>query len=544
MAVLVISPLAPILLQAFASAPLYDARWVFTLQNTRDFLASYEVWAAAGNTLIFAVASTLIALVVGLLFAILIGRTDMPFRGVIGDVFMVPLYLSHLILGLGWLTMYAPSGFISSWLESIGVPQPNLYTLAGMSLVAGISQAPLVYMYCLYGAAGGGYTTLEDAGRSAGAGKARVLFSITVPMLIPALTYSAILNIVAGLEMLAIPKLFGNTSNIQTLSTYLFTKGIDSTTPNHGLVANVAFLLMALVGISLAIQWKLLKDAFKYTTVKGKASQGRRVPLGFWRWPLMLLCLAYMMVTTIIPVGGIVVRAFTVVLTPLVPITRVLTLENMVRSFQEPRFFNAIVNTIEVGILAAVLGTLFCTALVFISQRSNYRFRWVTELLAGLPRALPGLVIGLGVFYAAVLFPPFEILRNTIWILVVAYLMSILPMGIGIIAPAVLQIDRELDKAARTSGADWLKTCTHIILPLLKPALAGSVILLFVASLKAYTIAMFLFSPNTEVLGSAILLLASDGDMGLSCALATIQICFTFAVVFLARGLMGVRVYA
>ncbi len=543
LAILVLTPLLPILIQAFASAPLYDSQWHFTFANIAAFLHSGEIWAAAWNTLIFAAVSTAIAMAIGSAAAILIGRTDLPLRGVLGDLFMLPLYLSHLILGIGWLTMYAPGGFITTWAQMMGLPQWELYSLTGMSLIAGIAQAPLVYIYCLYGAAGNAGSTLEDAARTTGAGRLRVLLYITLPMMVPALVYSAVINFVAGLEMLAIPRLLGKTSGIATLSTFLYDKGIDNPQPNHGLVANAAFLLMVLVAVSLYLQWRLLRNAFKFMTVQGKAGRVKRLSLGRWRWPLAALLLVYMLVTMIVPVAGIILRAFTAILTPLVPIAKVLTTANVRRIFDEPRFFDAIVNTIEVGLLCAGIGAFFCLALVLVSQRSGFRFAWLTDGLAVLPRALPGLIVGLGVFYAAVLFPPFGWIRSTIWILVVAYLMSMIPLGVGVIAPAALQISRELDKAGRVSGADWLYTCRRIVVPLLKPAMAGAFILMFVASLKSYTIAMFLFSPSTEVIGSSILLLAGDGDTGLACALATVQIIFTLAIVLAARRLMGVRIY-
>jgi len=543
LAILVLTPLMPILVQAFASAPLYDARWAFTLANWQDFFSSSLLWRATGNTIIFAIASTFIALSVGALAAILIGRTDLPLRALIGDVFMIPLYLSHLILCIGWMIMYAPGGFIAAWLQNFGIGSFDLYSMTGMSLVAGIAQAPLVYVYCLYGVAGGAGSALEDAASTTGASRWRVLTRITLPLMTPALVYSAILNLIAGLEMLAIPRLLGKTSNIETISTFLVDVGIDNPAPNHGLVANAAFLLMILVSVSLYFQRLLLKNAFKYTIIQGKAERGRRIRLGKWRWVSFAILCLYLAITLIIPVIGVVLRACTIVLTPLVPISRVLTTANIVRLYEESRFLTAIINTIEVGILSAIFGTLLCVALVLVAQRSRFRFSGTVDMLAMLPRMLPGLIVGLGVFYAAVIFPPFGWIRGSIWILVIAYLMNMIPLGVGVIAPALLQITKDLDRAGRVSGADWLMSSMRILVPMLKPAMAGTFILMFVASLKSYTIAMFLFSPSTEVVGTSILFLAGDGDTGLACALATVQIIFTLVIVLIARWLMGVRIY-
>jgi len=544
LAILVLTPLLPIILQAFASLPLYDARWSFTLSNFYDFASSQSLWLAAGNTVVFAILSTFIAVFIGTIAAILIGRTDLPLRALLGDVFMIPLYLSHLILCIGWMIMYAPGGFIASWLQNFGIAPFELYSMTGMSLVAGVAQAPLVYVYCLYGVAGGAGGALEDAARTVGAGRIQVLCRITLPLMMPALVYSAVLNLIAGFEMLAIPKLLGKTANIETISTFLVDIGIDNPAPNHGLVANGAFLLMILVIISLYFQRLLLKNAFKYTTLQGKAERHRPHRLGrIMRWIVFTLLCLYLAISLVVPIIGVVLRSVTVVLTPLVPIAKVLTMAHIVRLYEESRFFNAIINTIEVGIFSAIFGTLLCVGLVLVAQRSHFRFGAVVDALGQLPRMLPGLIVGLGVFYAAVIFPPFGWLRSSIWILVIAYLMNMIPLGIGVVAPALMQITQDLDKAGRVSGADWLRTVLNILAPLLKPAMAGSFILMFVASLKSYTIAMFLFSPSTEVIGTSILFLASDGDTGLACALATVQILVTLVIVIIARYLMRVRIY-
>src|SRR5690606_21765239 len=142
-------------------------------------------------------------------------------------------------------------------------------------------------------------------------------------------------------------------------------------------------------------------------------------------------------------------------LTPFVPTSKGLTMANVTRMFEEPRSFNAIVNTIELGSLSAVIGTFLCLAIVLVSQRSSLRSAGAVDAFAMFPRILPGLIVGLGVFYAAVIFPPFGWVRSSIWILVIAYLMNMIPLGVGVIAPAALQVSRELDRAGRVSGADW-----------------------------------------------------------------------------------------
>ncbi|MAN76536.1 MAG: ABC transporter permease [Rhizobiales bacterium] len=543
-AALMLAPALPILLQVFIDRPLYENGWVFTLDNLGEILSSSKIGSIAITTGLFALFSVIIAEVVGIGAALLIGRTDVPGRKVMGDILMWPLYLSHLIFALGWVVMYGPSGFITQFIaQSTGSEPLNLYSLAGMSLVAGISQAPLAYLYCLYGAVRSVDPTLEAAARTVGAGPMQVLMKVTLPLMVPSIITSTALNLVIAVETLSIPLFLATPARIETLSTFLYEEGIAASDPNHGIVAGSSILLMVLVGSALAIQRILLSQSHRFETVKGKGSRPMTLSLGKLRWPLAALCAAFLFAFVLIPIFGIVLRAFTSFLSPLVPIERVLTVGNFEKLLSNSANIRAIVNTLEISFISAGLGTLLAVCVALVVQRSGFRWSGVLEALAYSPRIVPGMITGLGVFYAAVVFPPMGWLRGNIGILVVAYVMATLPLALGVIQPAIVQISRDLDNAARTVGADWVNAMRLVMLPLLKPALLGAFVLLFVFHLKSYVIAIFLMAPGLEVMGVSMLSLWTNGDVGELAAFATIQMVMIAVLLVLSRILLGVKIY-
>jgi iron(III) transport system permease protein len=543
-AALMLAPALPILLQVFVDRPLYEDGWVFTLDNLGEILSSSKIGSIAITTGLFALFSVIIAEVVGIGAALLIGRTDLPGRKVMGDILMWPLYLSHLIFALGWVVMYGPSGFITQFIaQSTGGEPLNLYSLAGMSLVAGISQAPLAYLYCLYGAVRSVDPTLEAAARTVGAGPMQVLMKVTLPLMVPSIITSTALNLVIAVETLSIPLFLATPARIETLSTFLYEEGIAASDPNHGIVAGSSILLMVLVGSALAIQRILLSQSHRFETVKGKGSRPMTLSLGKLRWPLAALCAALLFAFVLIPIFGIVLRAFTSFLSPLVPIERVLTVGNFEKLLTNSANIRAIVNTLEISLISAGLGTLLAVCVALVVQRSGFRWSGILEALAYSPRIVPGMITGLGVFYAAVVFPPMGWLRGNIGILVVAYVMATLPLALGVIQPAIVQISRDLDNAARTVGADWVNAMRLIMLPLLKPALLGAFVLLFVFHLKSYVIAIFLMAPGLEVMGVSMLSLWTNGDVGELAAFATIQMVMIAVLLVLSRILLGVKIY-
>ena len=112
-----------------------------------------------------------------------------------------------------------------------------------------------------------------------------------------------------------------------------------------------------------------------------------------------------------------------------------------------------------------------------------------------------------------------------------------------IISPAILSVSPELDRAGRIAGATWMGVARTILLPLLRPALLSAYILLLITFLKEYAVALFLFAPGSQVIGTTLIELWRQGDSGPISALATIQIVLTFIIVIISRRALGVKLY-
>jgi iron(III) transport system permease protein len=146
--VLVAAPLLPVLYQSVVDRALYDEGKQFTLANFARLAGTEGFGLVLRNT--FAALTTLIAQALGTLAAVLFGRTDMPAGRVLGELFLWPIYLSALVLSFGWYTVYGPSGYLTLlWKTAFEEEFWNLYSLAGMATIAGVSQAPVAYIYCM-----------------------------------------------------------------------------------------------------------------------------------------------------------------------------------------------------------------------------------------------------------------------------------------------------------------------------------------------------------------------------------------------------------
>jgi iron(III) transport system permease protein len=537
----VLGPILPILYQSVIDRPIYATGQELTTANYRAILSAPAFGGVVWNSLTFSFWSTVISQGLGAVLALLIGRTNLPLARMFGSVTLWPLFISGLVFAFGWFVAYGPSGFVTLWMRTtFGVVPWNLYSISGMSVISGISSIPVTVVFCL-GAMALSDSSLEDAARTCGAGPWRVVTRITLPMLLPAIAYSGILNFLGALESLSIPLIIGKPVGIEMFMTFIYAEGIERPQPNYGVVGAATVLLLTIIAVLILLQEKIVGNTRRFQTVSGKATAARIFDLGVWRWPAFALVMAYVLLGIAIPLGMVLLRAFVSFLSPLVPLVNLLTLANFAEALANPSNIRSLKNTLVLAIGGGFLATVAYSLVALVVHRSTFRWRGPLKYIALMPRAVPGVIAGLGVFYAMLTVPGLSALNGTIWIIGLAYLSRYLPTGFGVLSPALAQIGPDLDRAARVMGATWWQATTGIILHLLRPAMLGAYALIFVAFLKEYSTAVFLFGPGTEVLGTSMLRYWVNGDIGPMAALSAVQIGLTVFFIALAQGVFGVR---
>ena len=534
LAIFVIAPIVPILYQSVRDRPLYDGAGLFTVNNFVTLFADAGFGKVILNTAIFAIGTTMLTLVIAIPMAVLVVRTRLPFGRLLGLSMQWPFFISSLLLGFGWITLYGPAGFVSVQVRQVfGFVPWNLYSLGGMAVTEAVGLAPIAYVFCV-NALRQSDASLESAARVCGAGPLRILFSVVLPMLRPPIVYSSILVFSMSLETLSVPLLYGTPVRIQVFSTFLYTNGLQSIRPDYGILGAASTVILVVTIATVIIQAKVLKNAQRFVSVRGKAVHPRPLELGWIRWIAAVGIIVYVIFGALLPILGLVFRSFTLIFTPLQNPLRTLTLNNYQRVFTFPVYVESITNSLIVAAVGAVLVSGLAILAVIIARRSSFRFARTVEYLALLPQAIPGIIVGIGFFWAFALFPGGSWIQGTLMAIIIAFGLRALPTAFGSIAPAIMQIAHELDNAARTLGADWLGTFFRILRSLLRPAFVGALILVFVTMIKEYSAALFLSSANTGVIGTTMLELWVQGNTGSVAALATIQIAITAVFVGVA----------
>jgi iron(III) transport system permease protein len=540
--VLVIGPFVPILYASVRDRPLYEAGGVFTLRPYSQLLGESAFWRAALNTLEYAALTTMMAVVAGAAVAILVTRTDLPWRRAFGRLTLLPILLPPLGLVLGWVVVWGPGGYLTNlFSQRLHIGTLPIDTVPGMAVVEAARLLPVAFMTC-EAALARADSSLEDAARSAGAAPLKVLRSVTIPMMRPGLLNSGTLIFTLAIASLGIPLLLGTPRNIQFLSTYLYLQWTNAAEPDPATVSAGAVLLLAVATALLVLRNRLLGAEGRYVSIGGRAGRGGLLALRAWRWPLAALLVAYLAFSTVIPVLGLAVMSVVVVLTPLVAPWHLLTWAHW-HVLASGEFQRSIVNSLKIAVVGAILSTALIALATLVAHRSRLPVRRVLPFTMLYPRATPGIIIGIGFFWTYLLTgAPGDYLRTSIWGIMLAFCVRNLPFAYVVMYPTLARIGEELDRAGRAAGADWWRTCRSIVLPLLRPAIFASFVLMFVEILNDYDPALFLVKPGSEVMGTTMLSQFIQGTIGPVAALAMVQVAVTVVVLAVGARLFKIGV--
>jgi iron(III) transport system permease protein len=542
-ALVVFGPLGLIVYQSFLNEPFFSPSARFSLDAYRYVLADSGFHAAFGTSLIVSLGMTLIAVPLGSLLAFLLVRTDLPGKKWLEPWLLVPIFLSPVVLAFGYVVAVGPVGFFSLWTKAlIGKVPWSLYSLFGLVLIAGLTHVPHTFLY-VSSALRSLDPAVEEAARVAGAGPWRIAMTVSLPLVTPSILFSAALIFLLGFELFGLPLVLGDPAGLLVLTTYLYKITNLLGIPSYHLMAVVALSIVALTFPLVYMQRRMLRTAGRFAVIGGKGQSFRPLPLGALRWPALAVVVVWLIVTVLLPLIGVALRSLVSSWGEGIKLSEVLTLDHFRELTGYPNLVRGIVNTFLIGGVGGALSVAFYAVIALGAHR--WQSRWVTLLdyLVMVPRALPGLVVGLAFLWVFLFLKPIAFLRTTLFSLWIAYTVVWLAYGLRLISASLLQVKPELEEAARVTGAGQSLVLRDVTLPLIRFGLIGSWLLIFMMFVREYSTGVYLLGPGTEVIGSLIVSLWGTGALDLIAALSVVEVALVGVVLFIALRL-GVRLDA
>jgi len=508
----------------------------FTLENFARAYSDPFTLTLLLNSFLFAGGSMIVAFIFGGVIAFLVERTNAPMRNLAYGIMFIPLILPSMLKAIGWILLLSPNnGLLNKIWFSFGFKEPffNVYSIPGMFWVEGLSMAPLSFL--MLGAALRGMDpSLEEAAFTSGAGKLMTLRRVTLKLMIPAIAGIWLLQFIRGLEAFEVPYILGSAAGIHVFSTSIYFSVKDVSPPDYGSAFVLSLVLIALGIIGVTIYHRVMAKSERYATVTGKGFRPRLISLGRWRWLAGGFILFFLFASTVLPFLVLLwASLLTYYQTPSMEVLSHLTLESYRDLFSRDSFYLAIKNTVILATTVSVGGMLLATIVSWIVIRLRPRGSKVLDTLAFLPYTIPGIAMAFGFMVVFLAFP--NPIYGTLWILVLGYLTSFLPIATRFTHAGVAQVRAELEEAATTSGAGLFTVMWRVIIPLILPSLMAGGLYLFILSVKVMSMAAILWEPDSVVLAIYVLQLWGEGSLPLVGAYSVVMIIALTLLAMVAR---------
>ena len=494
----------------------------FSLETFRRLYTYSLNLDALKNTLIAAFATMILGTLLAFPLAWLVGRTNLYgkkfFRALFVLTYMVPPYVG----AMAWLRLLNPNvGTINRWLRMLfhlsSAPGPlNVYTLPGMIWVLTSFYYPYAFI-TISRAMEKMDPSLEEASRISGGSPLKTLFTVTLPMMMPSLISGALLVFVSAASCYGIPSIIGSPGRVHTVTTRIVEyvalgqQGLNDAT-------GMAVFLMVLAVIILFISDVVLAKR-QYITVSGKSVRPAIVDLRKWRIPLTVIVGIFALIVIFIPFATIFTTSFKIDVGKSMLAKNNFTLTNWKTVFGRVETMNSLKNSLLFATVTATVGIIIACTMSYLLQRTRIRGRKIPDFLITLGSGTPSVVIALGLIMT--MKGNFGInIYNTAYIMIIAYMIKYLMMGMRTVVSAMSQIHVSLEESSQVSGASWLRTMFTITGPLIFPSIAAGWFLIFIPSFYELSMTTLLYSSTTKTIGFQLYEYWTFTSQPMSCAMA------------------------
>jgi iron(III) transport system permease protein len=518
------------------------------LTSERSLYAFMHVYTSAeylgylAEALVLAIVVTFLSLIVGVLMSVLVWRTDMPFKGALDILIILPLFLSPFAGLIAWVALgSAKTGFINvaanAVLKLVGIQTTavvDIWSYAGVVWVMFLFFCPFAYLFTT-GSFRGMDSALEEAARTSGASAVRTLWRITIPMATPAILASGLLIFILAAEMYTIPGIIGSTSGFTTLPWKIYE---DSTAfPVHRAHAAAAgTLLLWVTFFGVWVQRRITKRSERYVSVTGKGFRAKPLALGPWKIPALIAVGAYILCADILPFGSLIMSSLMRYSAPAITM-EIFTFEHYGKMFGQQDMRDALWNTVFLALASGAICVLVGFVISFMELRRPKFSTRAIAFLGVLPVAVPGLVYGIGLLWIYLQTP----IYGSIWILLLAFVAKFLPYGIVVSRSGILQLHPDLEQSARVCGAGSLTVLRLIVLPLMRGTLIAILFFVMIQSTKELSASVLLYSERSQVLSVLTWHYMDNGNYQYAAAVGVVQTVIMLVLVVITRWVFGIQ---
>lgn len=494
---LVIYPLFTLVMTSFQVGAL-GRETTTGVGNWYEAFRNEQLSSAFWSTMSLSFARQLISLVLGVAIAWVIARTNLPGRGWLEVGFWVALFMPALPVTMAWILLAGgKTGLINIWLQDmfpfITEPVFDVFSWWGIVWVHVVSSTLPVKVFLLAPALRSIDSSLEESSRACGASMLGTLTRIVVPIMIPAIVMVLLLGMIRSMQAFEIELILGPGERIDVYSTLIY-RLVKQEPPLYGVASVLSILFVTLI-IPFVIAQHWYGGRHAHATLGGKFS-ARVQDLGKWKWPMFGILLSVVLVITVLPLIMLVIGSFMKIF-GMFELPNPWTTRHWLAALSRQDLTHSLANSLILGVGSAVVGMVLFALVAYVTIRTRYAARGFLDFLTWLPTMIPGIVISLGFLQMFLSTPIFRPIYGTMWVLIIAVVLSNITVGVQLIKTNLIQLSPELEEASWASGGSRLFTFYKVVLPLIAPSVIITGLQTFATAVSVVgVIAMLGTGPN------------------------------------------------
>ncbi len=535
----------------FLLYPVYDIcklsfykEGILTLKNYASYFSNPRMFRSLTNSVYVSVVTMIITTVLAFFFAYGLTRTTIPGKGLFYTISTFPLIAPSIIQGLALILLFGRNGLVTRYV---------LHTDWNIYGATGIIAAECLYcfpnaLFILYTTLSAVDTRLDEAAQSLGASALKTFYKVTLPSAKYGIASAAALSFNLTITDFGVPVVIGG--NYSVLATEIYQQVIGMQRFDLGATISVILLIPSVAAFLL--NYYLTKKS--YALISGQARPFLQPSRPLKKWAFSIYCW--------IPCIFILIVFITVFLGSFVktwPYDFSLTL----RHFNFPslggsaplwtKFWASVLtgewqsiiaykyapiwNSLLVSILVAIGGASLTLLAGYIVEKKRPRGDQVLYTLSVLPAAIPGTVMGLG--YILAFNKPYFFIYGTFWIIIINIIICNFTLGVLSSIANLKQIDKSIEEAAVSLGANPITTFTRVVFPLTRTAFFSNMAFFFMRAMTTISAVIFLISAKVKLAAIEIIFLDIDGRTASANAMCTIIILLVIGMLVAMRLITG-----
>jgi len=505
------------------------------------------------NSLLIGFGVSIGSIALGAALAWLMIRTDLPCKPFFSLAVIIPYMIPSWCKSQAWLSMFktARIGGSPGFLASLGIHVPDWLAYGPVAIIIVLTLHYYAYTYLLVSSALNSINSeLEEMGEIQGAGKARILRTITLPLVMPAMLSAVILTFSKAIGTFGVINYLGTKVNFVTLSSQLY---MNSKSQNTQTAFAMAIVMICIASISVFINQRVIGSRKSYATIGGKG--GRSTPIGLGKQkPIITIALfAFFVVGIIAPIAILVLESF-MLKDGVYSLSNFTTyywvgtgnthiMEGVPGIFRNTNFVRALINSLKLTFVNGIFGTIFGQIIGYICAKGRGKFHGqLVEQLVFIPYLIPSVAFG-GIYLSMFSRPQslfgvqlIPALYGTFALLVITSVVKHLPFASRAGTSNMLQISGELEEAATIEGAGFFRRLAKIVFPLSKGGFISGFMLIFVSIMKELDLIILIMTPTTSTLPYLAFQYSNQNSPQASNCVAIVM----FSIVFLVYALANI----